>query len=409
MSDGGAQHFSFGPFFDDDGAIYRGIVVLIDSVGTTSAKTYWTDEDKTTAVNSGVLTDADADGIARAFFDGDYRFRVGKTGSTHGTIINLDNAIDWDDVKITSDTATMWEGNFGTSFPTAAVANRWHQFAKVTAGNKLVFMGINIGAEFVTYASPIGVGADVASGNALPVINDGDYFDVTGTTGITSIDAIGVGRKIHLHFDDALIITHDGTNLVLPNGENITTIAEDEMTFVEYASGDWRLIAWSRPDNLVIAGVSTFSGVVTFSAPPTLDGSAWPSFSVHRDGATQGSLSGTTKIVWTTEEFDTNSDFASNKFTPTVAGKYLLSARVALQTSPVDQDNLIILLYKNGVSYKEVWLKASGTTTLVGPQVTVVVDANGSTDNFEIFFSSANDEDVSGNEKYTYWTGCRIG
>lgn len=89
-------------------------------------------------------------------------------------------------------------------------------------------------------------GADVASTAALPVLTDGNFFDVTGTTTITSINTIGVGAVIYLQFDSALTITHHSTDLVLPEGRSITTKTGDIATFLEYASGDWMLIGYSR-------------------------------------------------------------------------------------------------------------------------------------------------------------------
>ena len=89
-------------------------------------------------------------------------------------------------------------------------------------------------------------GADVASATALPVIKDGNYFDVTGTTAITSIDSLGIGTMITLQFDGAMVLTHHATDLVLPGGSNITTVAGDHAVFVEYASGDWRLLAYQK-------------------------------------------------------------------------------------------------------------------------------------------------------------------
>lgn len=87
-------------------------------------------------------------------------------------------------------------------------------------------------------------GADIASQAALTLGTDGNYFDVTGTTGITSIATSGnVGTTIKLHFDGAVLITHQATDLILPGGQNITTATGDELEFTEYASGDWRLTA----------------------------------------------------------------------------------------------------------------------------------------------------------------------
>lgn len=87
-------------------------------------------------------------------------------------------------------------------------------------------------------------GADVASASTLALGNDGNYFDVTGTTGITAIGAKGVGTVVLLQFDAALTLTHHATDLVLPGGQNITTAAGDHAVFVEYAAGDWRCVSY---------------------------------------------------------------------------------------------------------------------------------------------------------------------
>lgn len=100
---------------------------------------------------------------------------------------------------------------------------------------------------YVDAAAPGSKGADVASASALPVLTDGNFFDVTGTTAITSINTLGVGSVIRLQFDGSLVLTHHATDLILPNGVNITTLAGDVATFVEYASGDWIMADYSRP------------------------------------------------------------------------------------------------------------------------------------------------------------------
>jgi hypothetical protein len=89
-------------------------------------------------------------------------------------------------------------------------------------------------------------GADVASATALAVLTDGNYFDVTGTTTITSINTTGgPGTLIKLHFDGAVTLTHHSTDLILAGAANFTTEAGDEVEFVEYAAGDYRMTGWS--------------------------------------------------------------------------------------------------------------------------------------------------------------------
>ena len=91
-------------------------------------------------------------------------------------------------------------------------------------------------------------GADVASATAMALGNDGNVFDITGTTDITSIDTWGVGGLFVIHFDDALVFTHHATNLILPGAANITTAAGDIAVMYEYASGDFRCISYTKAD-----------------------------------------------------------------------------------------------------------------------------------------------------------------
>lgn len=88
-------------------------------------------------------------------------------------------------------------------------------------------------------------GADIGSATTLPLGTDGNYFDVTGTTTIQAISSSGVGTQVRLHFDSALTIEHNATDLVLPQGEDIKVSPGDELIFIEHASGDWRMVGGS--------------------------------------------------------------------------------------------------------------------------------------------------------------------
>jgi hypothetical protein len=110
-------------------------------------------------------------------------------------------------------------------------------------------------------------GADLSSANALSLGTDGNAFDVTGTTAVTSISTRGVGAIILLHFDGALTLTHHSTNLVLPDATNITTAAGDIAVLHEYASADWRLVSYSRAD--AASGVLTVANGGTGAATLT--------------------------------------------------------------------------------------------------------------------------------------------
>jgi len=94
-----------------------------------------------------------------------------------------------------------------------------------------------------------GKGADVASAAALTLGTDGNSFDITGATTITSIGTLGVGTHITLHFGDALTLTHHATDLVLPGATDLTTTAGDIAVFYEYAVGDWRCVSYQVAAN----------------------------------------------------------------------------------------------------------------------------------------------------------------
>lgn len=88
-------------------------------------------------------------------------------------------------------------------------------------------------------------GSDIASANALPIGTDGNYFDITGTTAITSINTVKIGAMVTLQFDGALTLTHHATDLILPGGKDIVTAAGDHAIFREYDTGLWRLVAYT--------------------------------------------------------------------------------------------------------------------------------------------------------------------
>lgn len=136
-----------------------------------------------------------------------------------------------------------------------------------------------------------------------------------------------------------------------------------------------------------------------------------PTFSVHKDGTDQtGIVTATnTKLTWSTEEYDTNSDFASDKFTPTVAGKYLLIATAEI-IAPADAKIMQTMIYKNGALYRIGNRIHSGSTSNFSSTVSVIVEANGSSDYFEVYVlhDHGPDRTVEGNAVSTYFQGFKI-
>ena len=141
--------------------------------------------------------------------------------------------------------------------------------------------------------------------------------------------------------------------------------------------------------------------------------SRWPSFHATLSGD-QLNITSIDKIEFDTETFDTNSDFDKDtnfRFTPTVAGKYLLAASIGWLDATVNSNSrLFVYIYKNGAAYAQHEFRPLPSGSGFSAQnVTTIADANGSTDYFEVFAqeSTANAGDVDSGVT-TYFTGSRI-
>lgn len=136
-------------------------------------------------------------------------------------------------------------------------------------------------------------------------------------------------------------------------------------------------------------------------------------FHVDKNTTDQTGIAQTTptKLTWSLETFDTSGCFASDKFTPTVAGKYLLVLQV-LFTTGTDGMEYRCSIYKNGAPLVNgPHFQASASSSSVGASVTAIVDANGSTDYFEayVWHNATANMTVSGAIAATYFMGSKIG
>lgn len=128
--------------------------------------------------------------------------------------------------------------------------------------------------EWITFTHH---GADIASAGTLTLGADGNYFHVTGTTGITAISTRIDGTLVILEFDGALTLTHNATSLILLGGVNVTTVAGDVFAFISEGSGNWREVDRRKIATATAPGfvptppnnTTTFlRGDATWAAPP---------------------------------------------------------------------------------------------------------------------------------------------
>jgi hypothetical protein len=189
MSDGGAQ---FQHLFL--GSAYAGFTIDFYAAGTSTGKNAWLDETKASATQQ---VSADSNGMATWYADGDYRLRI---KDANGNLL-----WDWPSYKMTSDTATMWEGNFGTAYPTAVSKNQWQKFALTDGSDNLIELGINQGSQFIPYTNFVNVKWFGAKG-------DGATDDTTAiqaaSDSLTSGGVVFFPRATYLH-NSALTISNN--------------------------------------------------------------------------------------------------------------------------------------------------------------------------------------------------------
>ena len=133
-----------------------------------------------------------------------------------------------------------------------------------------------------------------------------------------------------------------------------------------------------QSESLNLSDNYDFTGTVTGAGE-----SNKPMFRVS-GGATSVSDRTNTKLAVSSEVFDTDSCFdlgVNNRFTPNKAGKYFLNGRIDAGSTN-NTDFFVILFYKNGSSIGGAASINRDYNTAVASQI---VEANGSTDYFEIY------------------------
>jgi len=120
-------------------------------------------------------------------------------------------------------------------------------------------------------------GGDIASASPLVIDSDGDYFDVTGTTGFAAM-TVAANRHFFLQFDGVLTMTHHATNLDLPGGD-IVTAAGDVGEFFSTGSNTVQCVNYTKADGTAVVPGSV-KGADIASASPLVIGTDGDYFDV---------------------------------------------------------------------------------------------------------------------------------
>ena len=155
-------------------------------------------------------------------------------------------------------------------------------------------------------------------------------------------------------------------------------------------------------DTTGTANSSTYlRGDMAWSALSTPAAGNGPAFSAYLSTNQSISSATWTKIIFQTEEFDTNSNYntADGRFTPTVAGYYQVSGASDMGA----QASQAIAVYKNGVDFKR-GDASSGAGYQTMTNLSALVYCNGSTDYLEIYgFQGSGTQNILNGSSLTYF------
>jgi hypothetical protein len=138
-----------------------------------------------------------------------------------------------------------------------------------------------------------------------------------------------------------------------------------------------------------------------------------PAFSAYPSaGSTSLSSSTWTKVTLDTEVYDTNSNFASSRFTPTVAGYYQINFTTNTGTSASNAFWHWASIYKNGSAYIQAnAVFPAGNIQTYANNLSQIIYMNGSTDYIEFYvnvYVSSGTPNYSGGQTGTLVSGTLV-
>ena len=123
-----------------------------------------------------------------------------------------------------------------------------------------------------------------------------------------------------------------------------------------------------------------------------------PVFSAYQSSAQTLATATYTKITVDTEEYDTNNNFATSRFTCTVPGYYLFTAGIAVGATRTE---ILPVLYKNGSAYRNFGEDTTASGSASGSML-IKLDA---TDYVEFYAYFALGQVTTAGSRYTYFQG----
>jgi hypothetical protein len=342
----------------------------------------------------------------------------------------LGSTVSWtfDTTKITfpdaSQQTTAYTGNAATvtngvyTTDTGTVTNA--MLAGSIANNKLANSSITVNGTSISLGSSatITAAAGTLTGNTLASgVLSSSLTSVGTLTGLTTSGAASItytpGTAVGVALTTTGKDTIGGTGYFdFLRATNTTSgVANGTKTFRLNSTGAVEIInsAYSATIlSLTDAGAMSVALPYQVNGKQAVNGPAFRAYIAVGQTITSGSQQ---KVTFGTETFDTNNNFASSTFTPTVEGYYQLNATVRI-AGTASTGEYMLVIWKNGAEYAR---GHNGSGTEIGAsfyslQVSDIAYANGSTDYFEIYIQqgSGGNRDTTAGAFISYFSGCMI-
>jgi hypothetical protein len=273
-----------------------------------------------------------------------------------------------------------------------AVVNGTTNISTATNGNANITIG---GTSNVAVFSTTGV---AVSGSTVVT------YAPASATGVT-ITASGANTQGGTGYADFLRATNASGGATNPN----KTFRLNSAGGIEIINSAYSATLLTLTDAGALSIGSTMSSTGFYvNNKQAVNGPAFRAYIAVSQTITSGSQQ---KVTFGSETFDTNSNFGSSRFTPTVEGYYQLNATVRISGSS-GTGEVMITIWKNGSEYAR-GTNEGGTeqgANWYSMQVSDLAYANGTGDYFEIYVqqSSGGNRDTTAGQNISYFSGAMV-
>lgn len=225
------------------------------------------------------------------------------------------------------------------------------------------------------------ISTDINDWSATPASNQPDSLDTASVQ--ADLQALQAALKIIFpNIGAALTPTHTELNYV----DGVTSAIQTQLN-AKAASG-------ANSDITSLTGLTTpLSQAQGGTGTNTI-----PVFSAYQSSAQTLATATYTKITVDTEEYDTNNNFATSRFTCTVDGYYLFTAGITVGATRTE---ILPVLYKNGSAYRNFGEDNTESAAASGSMLIKLV----ATDYVEFYAYFASGQATTAGSRYTYFQG----